>query len=70
MWFLKLIFIVINVKYLNIGTPKLNSVFFSVLNYGVANSVGPDETAPLIWVRNICSELFITIITFLGNSFQ
>ena len=52
---------VINVKYLKIGTPKLNSgYFFSVLNYGVANSVGPDETAPLIWVRTICSELFIT----------
>ena len=62
---------VINVKYLKIVTPKLNSgYFFSVLDYGVANSVGPDEAAPLIWVRTICSELFITIITFLGNSFQ
>ena len=36
----------------------------------MANSVGPDEAAPLIWVRTICSELFITIITFLGNKYQ
>ena len=36
----------------------------------MANSVGPDEAAPLIWVCTICSELFIKIITFLGNSFQ
>ena len=32
---------------------------------GKANSVGPDQTAQLIWVGNVYSELFVIILRFL-----